>query len=68
MIETNCLLERKSLALAEMKEIPKKGLEFMRLLDVLFDAKKAHRDLVDKMKKLNIEPEEHKLSFNTLKY
>ena len=67
MIETNFLLEKKSLALAELKEIPKKGLEFIRLLDVLFDAKKTHKDLVDKMKKLNLEPEEHNLSFNSLK-
>lgn len=61
------MLEKKSLALAELKEIPKKGLEFIRLLDVLFDAKKTHKDLVDKMKKLNLEPEEHNLSFNSLK-
>ena len=50
--EINFRLESKMLFLAELKEIPEKKGEIIKLLDVLFDAKKLHLNLLRKMENL----------------
>ena len=40
------------LFLAELKEIPEKKSDIIKLLDVLFDAKKLHHNLLGKMESL----------------
>ena len=37
---------------ARIRDIPEDQADILKLLDNLFDAKKAHRELVDKMEKL----------------
>lgn len=50
--EINLKLETKMLFLAQLREIPEKKSEIIKLLDVLFDAKKLHQSLLGKMENL----------------
>jgi hypothetical protein len=46
LLDLNFALEKKALTLAELKEIPTKNGEVLKLLDMLLDAKKIHKELV----------------------
>lgn len=49
MLELNSKLEKKVISLAEIREIPSKNVEILKLLDSLFDAKKIHKEIVEKL-------------------
>lgn len=46
LAEMNGELEQKALTLACLREMPQRELEVIRLLDVLFDAKRIQREMV----------------------
>jgi hypothetical protein len=51
--EINARLEKKALFLAELREMPTKPADTLRLLDILFDAKKLQKELLFKMEQLS---------------
>lgn len=44
--ELNAELERKAIFIASMREMPVEELDVIRLLDVLFDARKLQREML----------------------
>ena len=45
----NYALEAKSLSLASVTELPTQNEGLLKLLDLLFDAKKIHKEIVGKL-------------------
>jgi len=51
-------LEKKVISLAEIRELPTKNADVLRLLDTLFEAKKIHKEIVDKLEFLSTNSKE----------
>ena len=47
-------LEKKALLLADQSDLPSKEADLLRLIDVLFDAKKLYKDLLERMERLTV--------------
>jgi hypothetical protein len=47
------MLEKKNISLAEIRELPTENAGVLRLLDILFDLKKIHKEIVDKLEFLS---------------
>jgi hypothetical protein len=50
--ELNADLERKAIFIASLREMPEEELDVIRLLDVLFDARKLQREMLEKLSSL----------------
>jgi hypothetical protein len=49
MLELNSRLEKKVVSLAEVREVPCRNFEILKLLDYLFDVKKIYKEMVEKL-------------------
>lgn len=49
MKDLNAELERKAIFIASIREMPEEEIDIIRLLDILFDARKLQREMLEKL-------------------